>query len=193
MLLLILGLTLFIGMHLVTTATNGRSALIARLGEGGYKGLYSLVAAVGLALIVVGYARAPVVPVWNPPVWTRHLTFLIMLPVFPLLVAAYLPGRLKTVIGHPMLLAVKFWAIAHLLTKGTLAAMLLMGALLAWAVYDLISVKQRERAGQVRVATGPVRNDIFAVLIGLALYAGMILWGHAALIGVPILSFRLAP
>ena len=193
MLLLILGLALFIGVHLVTTLTEARAGLIGRLGEGGYKGLYSLVSAVGLALIIYGYGQAPVVPVWNPPAWTRHLTFLLMLPVFPLLVASQLPGRLKERISHPMLLAVKLWAIAHLLSKGTLAAMILTGALLAWAVFDLISVKKRERAGLVKVATGPVRNDILAVLIGLALYLGMIVWGHAALIGVPILSIRFAP
>jgi uncharacterized membrane protein len=192
MLLLLLGLALFIGVHLVTTMTDLRASAIARFGAGGYKGLYSLVSAAGLALIIVGYAQAPVSPVWYPPTWTRHLTFLIMLPVFPLLVAANLPGRLKTVIGHPMLLAVKLWAIAHLLTKGTLAAMVLMGALLAWAIFDLISVKRRERAGLVKVATGPVRNDLIAIVIGLIVYLAMIVWGHAALIGVPVLTFRFA-
>lgn len=192
MLMLICGLAVFIGVHLVTTVTASRARLIGRLGEGGYKGLYSLVSAIGLVLIVMGIAGAPVVNVWFPPVWTRHLAFLIMLPVFPLLVMTYLPGRLKGTIHHPMLLAVKLWAIAHLLAKGTLAAMILYAAILAWAVFDLISVKGRERAGLVRIASGPVRNDILAVLIGLGVYAGMLVWGHGALIGVPLLSTRIA-
>ena len=193
MTLLTLGLALFIGVHLVTTMTDLRATLIERLGEGAYKGLYSLVSAAGLALIVMGYARAPVTNVWFPPAWTRHLTFVLMVPVFPLLVSAYLPGRLKRVVPHPMLMAVKLWAIAHLAAKGTLPAMLLYGALLAWAVFDLISVKKRERAGLVAIATGPVRNDVLAWVIGLALYAAMLIWGHAWLIGVPLVSVRALP
>jgi uncharacterized membrane protein len=192
MLMLILGLILFIGVHLISTMTERRAALIDRLGDSGYKGLYSLAVAAGFVLIVTGYARAPVTPIWDPPVWARHLTFLIMLPVFPLLLAAYLPGRIKRIVPHPMLLSIKLWAIAHLLVKGTLAAMLLTASLLAWAVYDLISVKKRERAGLVKIATGPVRNDALAVAIGLLLYGVMIVWGHAALIGVPLMSLRFA-
>ena len=187
---LILGLSLFIGVHLVTAMTAARGGLIARLGAGGYKGLYSLVSAAGLALIVYGYARAPVINIWFPPAWTRHLAFALMLPVFPLLILSQLPGRLKAAIPHPMLLAVKLWAIAHLLVKGTLAAMILCAALLAWAVFDLISVKRRQRAGLARVATGPVVNDVIAVAAGLVLYATMLAWGHQALIGVPLLSLK---
>ncbi len=187
MALLILGLVLFIGIHLVSTMTPRRAALIGRLGEGGYKGLYSLVSALGLFLIIYGYARAPFIPIWDPPVWARHATFLLMLPVFPLLIASQLPGRIKTVIAHPMLLAVKLWAIAHLLTKGTAAAMLLYAAFLAWAIFDLISVKKRERAGLVTIKTGPLRNDVIAVLLGLAIYLIMINVGHWKLIGTPVL------
>ena len=187
MLLLILGLVLFIGVHALSTMTERRAALIGRLGEGGYKGVYSLLAAVGLILIVYGYARAPYTVVWDPPVWARHATFLLMLPVFPLLVEAYLPGRLKTVIPHPMLMAVKLWAVAHLLTKGTAAAMLLYASLLVWAIFDLISAKKRERAGLLTVRTGPLRNDVIAILIGVAIYLFMINIGHWKLIGTPIL------
>lgn len=185
--LLILGLVLFIGVHLVSTMTERRAALIGRLGEGGYKGLYSLVSALGLFLIVYGYAHAPYIPIWDPPVWARHATFLLMLPVFPLLIASQLPGRIKTLIPHPMLLAIKLWAIAHLLTKGTAAAMLMYAAFLAWAVFDLLSVKKRERAGLVKIATGPIRNDVIAIVLGLALYLIMINFGHWKLFGTPIL------
>lgn len=193
MTLLILGLILFIGVHWITTMTETRAGLITRLGEGGYKGLYSLASIIGFVLIVYGYANAPVVNVWFPPAWTRHVTFLLMLPVFPLLVEANLPGRIKARIHHPMLLAVKLWALGHLLAKGTLAAMILAGAFLAWAVLDLISVKKRERAGLVTIKTGPARNDAIAMIVGLGLYAFMIVWGHGALIGVPLMSFRGAP
>lgn len=186
MTLLVLGLILFIGTHWITTMTETRAGLITRLGEGGYKGLYSLAALVGFVLIIYGYSIAPVVNVWFPPAWTRHVTFLLMVPVFPLLIESQLPGRIKERIHHPMLLAVKLWALGHLLAKGTLAAMILSGAMLAWAVLDLISVKKRERAGLVTVRTGPARNDAIAVIAGLGLYVLMIIWGHGALIGVPL-------
>lgn len=187
MLLLVLGLVLFVGVHVLSTMTERRAALITRFGENGYRGLYALAAAIGLILIVYGYSKAPYTVVWDPPLWTRHVTFLLMLPVFPLLIASQLPGRLKTIIPHPMLMAVKLWAVAHLLTKGTAAAMLLYVSFLAWAVYDLISVKQRQRAGLVTIKTGPLRNDVIAIVLGLALYLFFINVGHWKLIGTPVL------
>lgn len=193
MTLLIAGLLVFVAAHLVTTMTGTRGRLVARLGRGGYMGLYSLVSAVGLAMIVAGYARTPYVALWDAPVWMRHVTFALMLPVFPLLVGAYLPGQTKRVIHHPMLTAVIVWACAHLLIRGTLAAAILFAALLAWAVYDLVSVRGRERAGLLAIKTGPWRNDVIALAIGLAVYLVMINWGHKMLIGVPILPPNLPP
>jgi uncharacterized membrane protein len=196
MALLLLGLLLFVAVHVVPTRPALRDQAVARLGEGGYKGLFSLVSAAGLIAIVLGYKAASggrVLDVWYPPTGLRHATYLLMLPVFPLLVAAYLPGRIKTFVPNPMLLAVKLWAMAHLLAKGTAPAMLLFGSLLAWAVYDLISVKGRQRAGVVKVATGPARNDVVAVAVGLALYLLMSVAGHAWLIGVQVLPPGLAP
>jgi uncharacterized membrane protein len=187
MTLLLMGLVIFIGTHLITTFTGMRASLIARWGEATYKGLYSVAAAIGFGLIIYGYARAPYIPVWDPPVWARHITFLLMLPVFPLLFAAYIPGQIKRFVPHPMLLAIKLWAVAHLITKGTAAAMLLYAAILAWAVYDLISVKRRERAGLVAIRTGPFLNDVMAVGVGLVAYFYMLYWGHWKLFGVPVL------
>jgi uncharacterized membrane protein len=187
---LILGLLIFLGGHLVTTRRGLRAAAIARLGETGYKAVYSLVALIGLVLIVVGYgaAREAGPPVlWDPPAGLRHLALLINLPVFVLLVAAYLPGRIKAATKHPMLLAVKIWALAHLLANGDLASILLFGAFLAWAVVARISAKRRETAAGVPDRSGPLRNDVLALLVGLALYAAMVLWGHPYLIGVPVI------
>ncbi len=189
---LVIGLALFIGIHLVTTQPDLRQGLTQRMGLGAYKGLYSLLSFAGLALIVVGYHKVHLAPgknpvLWNTPLWGRHVTMALMLPVFPLLVATYLPGRLSAAIRHPMITAVKFWALAHLFVRGDAASLLLFGGLLAWAVYDRISLKQREAAGDVAVRTGPVRNDIIAIVAGLAIYAVFLKWGHALLIGVPLL------
>jgi len=189
---LVMGLALFIGIHLVTTQPDLRQGLAQRMGAGAYKGLYSLLSFVGLALIVLGYHKVQLAPgknpiLWTPPLWGRHVTMLLMLPVFPLLVATYLPGRIGTTVRHPMITAVKFWALAHLFVRGDAASVLLFGGLLAWAVYDRISLKRREAAGLVSVRSGPARNDIIAVVAGLAIYAVFLKWGHALLIGVPLL------
>ncbi|HEX4893406.1 MAG TPA: NnrU family protein [Hyphomicrobiaceae bacterium] len=189
---LVLGLTLFIAIHVLPMRPDLRSGLVGRYGEAAYKGVFSVVALVGLALIVVGYHKAQVMPgknpqLWLPPLWGRHATMALMLPVFPLLIAAYLPGRITAAVRHPMILAVKLWALAHLLVRGDAASVLLFGGLLAWAVADRISLKRREAAGLVKIKSGPVRNDAVAVVGGLILYALFARWGHPLLIGVPLL------
>ena len=189
MIVLLLGLVVFLGVHSVSIAAPGwRSAQIARRGERAWKGVYSVAAGIGLALLIVGYGMARPEPVvlYTPPVALRHLALLVMLPVFPLLFAAYLPGRLSRAVKHPMLLAVKFWATAHLLANGTLADVLLFGAFLAWAVADRISVKRRtpDEAHAVPGAPPGPMNDLIAIAGGLAVYAVTILWAHRWLIGV---------
>jgi len=189
---LVMGLALFIGIHLVTTQPDLRQGLAQRMGDGPYKGLYSLLSFAGLALIILGYHKVQLAPgknpiLWTPPLWGRHVTMLLMLPVFPLLVATYLPGRISAAIRHPMITAVKFWALAHLFVRGDAASVLLFAGLLGWAVYDRISLKHRETAGLVSVNSGPMRNDIIAIVAGLAIYAIFLKWGHALLIGVPLL------
>jgi uncharacterized membrane protein len=188
MTLLVLGLAIFIAIHLVPTQIDLRRGAIARFGEGPYKGLFSLVAFAGLALIVIGFGQARFAAVgnpllWDPPRWTRHATMTLMLPVFVLLAAAYLPGRISAAVKHPMLLAVKLWAFAHLLISGRLAQLVLFGALLAWAVFDRISVKRRV----VAIKSGPIRNDIIALAIGILAYAFMVTRGHTWFIGVPLI------
>ncbi|MDP3251913.1 MAG: NnrU family protein [Hydrogenophaga sp.] len=187
---LIVGLVLFLGVHSVSIVSpQGRHALAGRMGEGAFKGLYSLVSFVGLALMVWGYGlarQAPVV-IYTPPAGLRHAALLLMLPVFVLLLAAYLPGRIQRAAKHPMLLSVKLWATAHLLANGTVADVLLFGGFLAWAVVDRISVKRRAAAGLVRLAPalpGSAANDAIALVLGLGIYVVFVLWAHAWLFGV---------
>lgn len=188
---MIVGLIVFLGSHLLPCFPKAQAALKARLGEMPYKGVYSIVALVGIVLVVIGYGdwrEAGAAQLWVPPVWLRHLSLLIMLPVFPLLVAAYTPaGRIKPAVKHPMILAVKVWAFAHLLANGDAASLVLFGGFLAWGVIDRISLKRREAAGYVRTAEpGPIANDIVPVAIGLVVY-GLFVWKlHQWLIGVPV-------
>lgn len=187
---LIIGLVLFLGVHSVSIVSpQGRHALAQRMGEGGYKGVYTLASFVGLALIVWGYglARQAPVPLYTPPAGLRHLALLLMLPVFVLLFAAYLPGRIQRAVKHPMLLAVKCWALAHLLANGSLADVLLFGGFLAWAVADRISVKRRAAAGLLRrppALPGGMANDAIALVGGLGVYLLFVFWAHAWLFGV---------
>ncbi len=187
---LVLGLIVFLGVHSVSiVAPAWRDAQVARRGEGAWKGPYSLVAGIGLALLVYGYAQARLAPivVYEPPLFLRHLALLLMLPVFPLLFASSLPGRLQALAKHPMLLATKLWATAHLLANGTLADLLLFGGFLAWAVADRISVKRRPPRPR-RLPPERPANDAIAVVGGLALYGVFLLWGHRWLIGVSPLA-----
>ena len=186
MAMLIIGLASFLGVHSLGFVSPGlRPRAVAKLGEGAWKGLYAVISIIGFVLIVRGFALAREAPVvlYVPPVWLRHVAFLLMLPVFPLVLAAYFPGRIKTAMKHPMLAAVKFWALAHLLANGTLADVLLFGGFLAWAVVDRISFKRRPPQ---RIQTAPPGrfNDVLSVVVGLALYALFIGWAHVRLFGV---------
>jgi uncharacterized membrane protein len=185
--LLIIGLVLFLGVHSVAIfAPALRARTIHRLGEGAWKGLYALVSLVGFVLICYGFGLARQAPVvlYSPPIWMRHVALILMLPVFPLIIAAYLPGRIKTAAKHPMLTAVKLWAFAHLLANGMLADIFLFGGFLAWAVVDRISLKRRSIPQVLRTAPPGPWNDVIAVVLGLAVYALLIGWAHLRLFGV---------
>lgn len=187
--MLILGLIIFFAVHSVSIVNDPwRDRMVARIGEWPWKALYSIASLAGFALIVWGYglARHDPVVVYTPAAWLGPLAMLLLVPVFPLLFAAYLPGRIQSAARHPMLVATKLWAVAHLLVNGMLADVLLFGAFLAWAVLDRISMRHRAQRAIPHVPPTRV-NDVIAVAGGLALYAGFVFWLHAALIGAPLL------
>jgi uncharacterized membrane protein len=186
MTLLILGLLLFLGAHSISIVNDPwRNRMQARLGEIGWKGAYSLISIAGFVLIVHGYTAARLDPVvlYTPPTALRHVAMLLLVPVFPLLLSTYLPGRIKAAVKHPMLVATKLWAFAHLLANGNLADVVLFGGFLAWAVADRISLKRRNPRPLHTAPAGKV-NDVIAVVGGLALYVGFVMWLHVWLIGV---------
>jgi uncharacterized membrane protein len=190
MTLFIVGLVLFLGIHSVAiVAPAYRDARVAR-NERAWKGLYSLVSIAGFVLLIYGFGVARQTPVvlWNPPTFMRHITLLLMVPVFPLLLAAYLPGRIAAAVKHPMLLSVKIWAFAHLLANGTLNDAILFAAFLAWAVIDRIAVKRRPVQRVIPGAPRSPLNDTIAVVGGLIIYVLFLFWAHRWLIGVSPLS-----
>lgn len=188
MVYLIFGLILFLGVHSVRiVADDWRSTQVARLGEGPWKGLFSLASLLGFVLIVWGYGQARLDPVilWSPPGWTRHLLPPFTLLTFVLVAAAYLPGtHIKAWLGSPMVLGVKLWAFAHLIANGTLAGTVLFGSFLVWAIVDFASARKRDRAAGVTYAKESLARDALAVLVGVAGWAAFAFWLHGWLIGV---------
>ena len=185
---LILGLVLFLGAHSARIVAEGwRARVIAQRGENAWKGLYSLVSLIGLVLLVWGYglARQQPVVLWVPPVATRHVAALLMLVSFILLTAAYVPRNgIKTWLHHPMVLGVKVWAAAHLLSNGNLADVVLFGAFLLWSVLSFRAARARDRAA----GTVYPRGDAFATgitaVVGTVLWLVFSMWLHVWLIGV---------
>jgi uncharacterized membrane protein len=188
MALLILGLVLFLGVHSVRVFAEGaRTRFIAQRGENAWKGLYSLLSLLGFVLLLWGFGLARQTPVvlWTPPTWARHLAALLTLPAFVLLVAAYVPGNgIKARLHHPMVLGIKVWALSHLLVGRTLAAELVFGAFLVWAVLSFRAARARDRAAGRVYPPGRLVPTLVTVVVGVGAWAAFVVWGHATLIGV---------
>jgi uncharacterized membrane protein len=185
---LLAGLALFLGVHSISiVAPRRRDAMAVRMGLRFWQAIYALLAIIGLILIARGYSevRNQTAILYMLPRWVHAITSVLMLPVFPLLLAAYLPGAIRTASRHPMLVAVKLWAFAHLLANGSLADVALFGSVLAWAVAERISLKHRVPRPVPAAPAGPW-NDVIAIVGGLVLYGLMLQIGHAVLIGVPL-------
>ncbi|MBB5534319.1 NnrU family protein [Rhizobium giardinii] len=189
MTLLLLGIVIFLGMHLVRVVAPGlRASVIERQGKGAWMGIYTAISLVGLLLIIYGFgeARAVTGMLYNPPVFLKHISLLLMLLAFICLAAGFLPaGRIAVAVKHPQVLSIKIWALAHLLANGETSSVLLFGSFLAWAVILRISLKRRERAGEkVLPVFRSTSNDLLAVVIGAVAY-GLFVWKlHEWLIGV---------
>jgi uncharacterized membrane protein len=191
LLVMILGLVLFLGVHMLSTRRALRARLVASTGEGGYKIGYSLLALAGLVLIVWGFAdyrAAGMRQLWTPPAALKHITMALMLPAVILVVASYIRGRIYTTLKHPMLAGVKLWAAAHLLANGDLGSIILFGSFLAWAVFDRISLKHRADAGAPPIPVGGLGNDLIAVAVGVIAYLALAFVFHPVVIGVPLVG-----
>ena len=192
LIILLLGLVIFLGIHCIPTFTKFRTSLIARFGLFTYKITYSLIAVVGLFLIALGYYIASFFPMvlYNPPIGLRHLMLLLMLPVFVLFFSSFGSGFIKRAVKHPMLLAIKIWAFSHLLVNGELASILLFGSFLVWAIYDRISFKRRDAIKEVPPSDNNLPNirvDVAAIVAGLTLYV-LVVWKlHFWIFGVAVI------
>jgi uncharacterized membrane protein len=184
---LVLGLVFFLGAHAFSLARGPRAAAIERFGAGGFKGIYSAASLVGLIMIIWGFARyrsGGMIPLWDPPVWLRHLSLVVMLPVLPLLFGAYGKGYIKARLKHPMILAVKTWALAHLLANGDLGSAIMFGGFLVWAVVGFAMMRRRPEPALDFVPNPGV--DAAAVIYGLIGYIALVAGLHRWLIGVGV-------
>jgi uncharacterized membrane protein len=183
----ILGLVVFFATHIFVTFRAARGDAIATLGLNGYRAVFALVSIAGLALIVWGFgqyhAYAP--QIWSPPAFMRHITVGLMLFAILFFTAAFIPSYIKTKLKHPMLAGIKTWALAHLLSNGDLASILLFGSFLAWGVYARIAAKRRGDLGAVTAPAGWT-NDIIVVVIGIVIYLALGYAFHPMVIGVPV-------
>ena len=186
--LLILGLVLFLGTHSLRIFADGwRTTTRARMGEGAFKGVYTLLSLAGFALICYGYglARQSPVVVWQPPVAMRHVAALLTLVAFIFLAASGVPrNSIKSRLKHPMVLGTKVWAFAHLLSNGNLADVVLFGTFLVWAVLNFRAARGRDRAQGITYAAGTVSGTAITVVVGVVLWVVFALWLHGMLIGV---------
>ena len=187
---LIVGLVIFFASHVFVAARDKRAALIAKLGQGGYRALFSIVSLVGLGLIVWGFAayRAEgMIPVWSPPAFMRHITVGLVLIAIIVLCAYRVPSHIQAWTKHPMLAGIKIWAFAHLLANGDLGSILLFGSFLAWAVVARIAAKRRGDLGPQATPKG-WRNDILIVIGGVVVYLLLGFYFHPYVIGVPVFT-----
>ena len=191
LMVLVLGLILFLGPHVFVTLRPQRADAVKQLGEWPYKGLFAALSIAGLYVTGKGFgmydAAGPLV-LWTAPAWTRHITEALMLPACVFVAAAYLPGNIKRRLKHPMLVGVKTWAVAHLLVNGDVGGIILFGSVLAWAVYDRITLKHRSDPGGPSIPQGGLKNDIAAVIVGLILYAALFFPFHSLVVGRPLLA-----
>ncbi len=185
---LVLGLAIFLGVHSLRMLADGwRTRTRARVGEGPYKGLYSVASLLGFGLIIYGFglARQQPLQLWALPFAMKHVASLLMLVSFVLLAAAYVPGnQIKARLHHPMVLGVKVWALAHLLANGNLAHVVLFGTFLAWAVWNFVAAKRRDRAGGVVYPTGTTQATVVTLAVGVGAWVLFAFWLHGLLIGV---------
>jgi uncharacterized membrane protein len=189
LLVLVLGLILFLGPHVFVTMRSQRAGAVKQLGEWPYKGLFAVISIVGLYVAGKGFGMssdASQIVIWSPPHVMRYVTQLLMWPACVCVAAAYLPGDIKRTLKHPMLVGVKLWAVAHLLANGDLGGIILFGAVLAWAVYDRISLKHRSDPGGPPIPLGGRKNDIAAVIVGTILYLALGLVFHPLVVGVMV-------
>jgi uncharacterized membrane protein len=183
MTILIVGLILFFAVHAIPLSQTARASIVLRLGENGFKGMFSLISIAGFAAIVVGMKNAPFEPLWSTPTSAARLANLTMPVAFCLLAAAYVPNNFRRIVRNPMLSATLLWSLAHLLSNGDLASLMLFGSFGLFAIVDIVAVNRLSSATNVQ--RKPLYFDVLTVSIGLLAFWAVRHY-HGALFGTPV-------
>jgi uncharacterized membrane protein len=193
MLTLLVGLFLFLGIHSTRIfADDWRTATVAKIGPLPWKGLYSVLSLLGFVVLVWGFrmAKQDTLVLWSSPAWMKHVTAVLMMVSFILIAAAYIPrNSIKARLHHPMVLAVKVWALGHLLSNGVAADVVLFGAFLVWAVLSFRAARQRDRANNTVYPPGNAISTTITIAVGLVGWSVFALFLHGPLIGVRPLGY----
>jgi uncharacterized membrane protein len=187
MTILILGLILFLGIHSIRIfADPWRTIQTEKMGEQKWKGFCSLLALIGFILIIYGYGQSsPSYTIWSPPLWTWHITAALTLIAFILLAAAQVPKNgIKAKVKDPMVLGVKTWALAHLISNGSLAGMILFGSFLVWAILDFKSCRRRRSNSLSVPADRSLMMTIATYAIGITAWFIFAIYIHQILFGI---------
>lgn len=184
MTILIVGLVLFFAVHFVPSMTGLKQALTGRFGTNGYRGVFSVVATLGLVLIIWGFSRAEWIDVYEPPWWGRYLTMTLVLVAFICMAAFNLRGRIKRALRHPMLIGITIWGIGHLFANGDLASVLLFGSFVVFGILDIFLANAQNRVAVFEVKP---MHDVLAVIVGTGAYV-VFLFLHPYVIGVPVIQ-----
>ena len=165
---LLLGLTILIGIHLLPSFRPFHAGLIQRMGEKVYKLTFSIIAFIGLALIIIGKGNTPYILIWQPPAWGRDIPYIFMPFAIILITAAYLPSNIRRFCRHPMLLGVTLWATAHLIANGDLTSITIFSSIGIFALFDMVSSNIRgAKSSDKRIS---IYRELTVILIGLAGY-----------------------
>jgi uncharacterized membrane protein len=182
MTLLVLGLLVFLGVHLVPTMQRLRGSLVARWGDDGYRKRFTVVAVLGLVLIVFGYPASTQRDFLFQPVQAavKAAPFVVTVALV-LFASANLRTHIRRAVRHPMLLGLLLWSVTHLLANGEVRATVLFGSFALYAIVDLASAVSRHA---VKAFEPAWKFDAIAVVAGV-LIAGLVMHFHASLFGVP--------
>ena len=185
--MLIIGLAIFILIHLVPCVASARNGIVAKLGDGPYKAIFSIISIIALALIVMGLRSAETIPMYDPPSWGRTANYVVMFVAIYLFFSNSLgsaPSSAKVATAHPMSWGVVFWSAGHLLANGDQAHVVLFGIFL---IYSLISIISGYLKGQKTVLDKrpPIGLELVFLAIVALVYIGLI-WGHRYFTGMPL-------
>ncbi|MBN4075102.1 MAG: NnrU protein [SAR86 cluster bacterium] len=186
MILLIIGLTLWFGVHLIPSlAIPFRERLITALGEKSYKIIFAVLIVGSIVAMVFGWRSIDPVNIYVLPEWSRPITLLLVLITFILFSAAHSTTNIRRIIRHPQLTGLALWSIGHLISNGDNRSLILFGTLGVWAIVEIYLISRREGVW-VKPESALIKSELLMLSKGLVMFA-VFLFAHPYISGVPVI------